>query len=522
MSIQNAIKVASGFLDAQQEFWLPALSDKAEKVAEAHPHDSTCVGMAQILSKRASKSNTITRGELVNFYQQIGSSGSRFPQYFESELKLEKQAQAKPLEFKEQLAPAEVDPVYLQAFASIFDKKATYQPSEASKKEAIAATRIILRNLVTPARSIEVVTASPEWMICRAGFETPKGETAVLIPVEVHNKEVLFPNKFAHVAGWAELTTENLRGHLKSAAGKHLEVKADQLLSSLTKKAEAPLNEVELAIVKAKLSKFASSDLSVTGIQYKEPFLFEKKAAIKDPESPEVQKFADQLATNAGTAALLFSKATVDKGRDLVTRSLLNLGYSAQVGVADSGKDVIFYGVSIANQGFKVPIKIANGLPCPPKFASMNGELVEFTSAGITELLNSGSDLSAHAAASSFGSAGETGTIIGFKEALETQNWEKAEDALAVLANGEIGLYRIAFQAYQEVLSGKISKTASTKCASPRKDKNHVGEICGHTGLPMNKVYQDQYGMCHPMHRQGREHATGEQMSMVSKIVMGG
>lgn len=523
MSIHDAIKVATRFVESQQEIWLPALQDKAEKVAQAFPNDPTCVSMSQVLTKRASKTNLISRAEFNQLYQQTWTPNNKFSQHFEGELGLERIPEAKAKEFKDPLPKVEADPTYLHAFNSFWDKKATYQAPAALKKEVMDACRITLKNLATPARSLEVVAANADWMICRAGFETPKGETAILIPVETKDSQVSLPNQFAHSVGWVELTTDLLQNHLKTSAGRVLEAKADQLLKSLTKQATAPLNAVDVAIMKAKLAKVASaSEINDIGVQYKQAFTQETEVP-RAPETEETRSFSAQLATHAGAACVMFSKATVEKGRELVARSLLNLGYTAQVGVAGSTKDTITYAASIANQGFRVPVKVANGLPTPPQFAFMNGSMADFSSAGIGELLSEGSDQQAHKAASTLGNAGDGNVVAALDRALANQHWEKAEDALSVLSQGDPDLYRVAFQAYQQALSGKLVKTAETKCAAPRKDRNHLGEVCSHTGLPVDQVYQDKFGQCRPLHRRGREASSEDQMCFLnSRIVLNG
>ena len=48
-------------------------------------------------------------------------------------------------------------------------------------------------------------------------------------------------------------------------------------------------------------------------------------------------------------------------------------------------------------------------------------------------------------------------------------------------------------------------KTAETKCSKMIKSAVSEYPVCSHTGLPINKVYQDKDGHCRPLFRKGMD-----------------
>ena len=99
-------------------------------------------------------------------------------------------------------------------------------------------------------------------------------------------------------------------------------------------------------------------------------------------------------------------------------------------------------------------------------------------------------------------------------------NLNKAEDALNVLKDcGDMKAYAIGFNLYKDGLS--MNKTASApekQCSLVVQSKTSQHALCGHTGLPLHKVYVDKYGNCRPLFRKGMDETTEEIYMMHTKI----
>jgi hypothetical protein len=109
--------------------------------------------------------------------------------------------------------------------------------------------------------------------------------------------------------------------------------------------------------------------------------------------------------------------------------------------------------------------------------------------------------------------------LNNLRQAMNDGNHAKAEDALNVLANcGDKKAYDVAFQVYMEGLSGK--KVAETKCSLMVKSAVSEYPVCSHTGLPINKVFQDKDGNCRPLFRKGMDE-TYEGASFINAKIFG-
>lgn len=110
--------------------------------------------------------------------------------------------------------------------------------------------------------------------------------------------------------------------------------------------------------------------------------------------------------------------------------------------------------------------------------------------------------------------------INNLKSALAEGNHAKAEDALNVLANCEDKkAYETGFQIYMDGMSG-VKVAEETKCSKMLKNAVSEYPICTHTGLPINKVYQDKNGYCRPLFRKGMDE-TYEGASFINAKIFG-
>jgi hypothetical protein len=113
--------------------------------------------------------------------------------------------------------------------------------------------------------------------------------------------------------------------------------------------------------------------------------------------------------------------------------------------------------------------------------------------------------------------------VDAVRDAMASQNHLKAEDALHVLkTSGDEVAYKTAYNLY---ISGLNVKTASaeekTECQAQVKTAHSKYMICSHTGLTVNKVYQDKYGNCQPLYRRGMDDSSEGGFFTNSRVTFG-
>lgn len=65
-----------------------------------------------------------------------------------------------------------------------------------------------------------------------------------------------------------------------------------------------------------------------------------------------------------------------------------------------------------------------------------------------------------------------------------------------------------------------VKEVEACKCDLLIKNaKNSKHPICGHTGLPINKVYTDKHGNCRPLFRRGQDESFEVGSYMTAKIL---
>lgn len=268
------------------------------------------------------------------------------------------------------------------------------------------------------------------------------------------------------------------------------------------------MSGVELALIKLNSSRQVNSDFfdnQIVGQKLAE-------ASVKDvelPKSKEFSSFEDQFTSSAGQAEFRFGK-NVKIARDYIVRELTSFGYkNPQVSILKSDENTIYYGTSL-NSGkfaFTIPVKVADNKVSRPNFILCNGGLTPFNAEGLNSLLSSGATdfkIAAAASASSGLTAGEL--IAEIKTAIANDNHDKAEDCLNVLANtASPQEYALGFRAFSEALTKKADKVETSSCSMLLKNSTSQQPICGHTGLTINKVFQDKHGNCQPLYRKGMD-----------------
>ena len=533
-------KTAKAIFD-KEKFAVPFLAARARKLAQAFPHDQTCVHMSSFLTKRATNTRNdqfITRYEFVDVYNKMYTNNNKFAKHFSDELGTIKDVQKKsamtrdPREGESLVSEAfdnMSDPILQNALASAFDKNIKYKPySEYIAKQAEKACVHELNCCGVFPKKIEVVAGQEDVLICRAAYETPKGEAHVIIPVEVKNNKALIPSVFLADHGFINITAENVRGFLKRAAGHTVQVNVQQLLNVISGAKNGipdPVGEVEMALIKAKASTETPAYYDQHGIL--EQKIDEVTPDVQTPqyEQPEeVQSFAKHLASEAGMAEFKFSREAVLSWRTKIAGHMASFGFAkSQVAIADSTDDTVFYAVSVDGQkGFKVPVKIKEAHPSPGLIIASSG-VYAFSKEGVNSFLsNNDTDSGAVAKTSQLYGTSPSALIAIIREAMDDQNYIKAEDALNILRQGEdITAFNTAFSIYMNGINKKAGESDEGKCPSPVEIKNSKYLRCSHTGLPIHKTYLDKYGDCQPLYRKAMEE-TGEGKSFpYSKIFMG-
>jgi len=534
-------KTANAFQDNEKLF-VTALAHRAKKVAEAYPQDPTAVGMSNFLSRRASSPKMlITKAELKEVYNSLYSTNNKFAEHFKTELNIKADADERKMirdpKEGESLVTSTYDKisdtVLANNLASAFDNSIPYKlySVEAAKNAKRSCTYSLNCCGVCP-NKIEVVAGQEDLLICRASYNTPCGENAVFIPVEMTKESAAIPNFFLGKEGFMDITTKNLNDYLTSTSAKPLKVNAQKLLQVVAEAKNPPkaLTEMEQIIMKAAAAKETPATLSSMNIIGQ--VVDAEIAPIADPvyEQPEeVQSIAKQITSSAGAAEFLFGKKVVDSAREQVLNAVKLAGYKPQVAIFDNTQDTIFVGVTLASQGaFKVPVKVSNGKAILQRMIVSNDGLFELTATGISEYLsNAHFDNKVAAATSQVYGMSPNEVLDIVKNAMAAHDYTAAEEALNVLKqSGDNVAFQTAFNVYKEGLKdGKaITKEACVKtCSKPIKVSNSQHMICSHTGLPLHKTFVDKDGNCQPLYRkQMSETGNGQNLSFISsKVLLG-
>lgn len=511
----NIKKLSKAVYDSEK-FFIEPLSIRLKKVIEAYPNDSCAISMHNFLTKKASTNDFISRNELKIAYNKFYSRNSHVSDVFVKELGPEEIAGPKFMERsanENQPLPDVSDPVIKNALSEIF--KANGKSKVYSEKVAQQAIKICKQelNYILPAKNIEVVAGQEDLIICRADWDTPKGKASTMIPIEIKENNVLLPSVFLNRFGFEDLSKEALKKHVIDTAGEVFQINAGELLKtvSLIKNGhQQPMSDVDMIIAKTKFAQ--NKDYSVNGIYNQEIIKIEQEE-IQD--NPEIKEFEKRLSTVNGVAEFKFGKA-VDVSKKIVKKALSDLGFAqAKLVVANLNDDTIFYTASIDNKvAFNIPVKIHNKNPEYPTMIISAGKIYSFSEKGLADVFASNEiDNKALAYTSPVHGQNPRELLDVIKTAANDGNFLAAEDALNVIQqSGDYVTFKEAFDLYKECLSGRI-KTASASndscCSMQRKVAHSKYVLCGHTNLPLHKVYQDKHGNCLPVYRKNIQEPEG-------------
>ncbi len=437
------------------------LVSKLNKLAEIHPYDQTIVMSADVLAKNSAKRHFITRAELRGLYQKLYSRNTKFADYFAEELG-SMPTVAAPKMYEKHEAPIaniyeNVNPVLSNALSHAVDQTVPlkgYSKQDAEKAQMYVDAALNAWNIKP--NKLEVVNGDQQFIVVKAKYETPKGLANVLVPVEIKAGKVLQPSMFVGQDGLTELNHNNVKSYV---------------LSQVKQKATAPSYSVDVEMPKVK----------------------------------EAESFEEKFKSALGVANFKFGTDKVNLGRDAIVRTLSGLKIGqAQVKVIDTQDTTIVYGVSLGGKvAFKVPVKLSNNKIMSPEIMICNGSLMSFNRANINQLfVKNESDYGVAATTSALYGLTTPDLVQTIKDAAQEHNYTKAEDALNVLQRTRSEQdYMTGLAVYKDGLT--MTKTAEKQptCSMIIKSSSSQHPVCGHTGLPVHKVYQDAHGVCHPSYR---------------------
>jgi hypothetical protein len=493
----------------------PILAAKLNRCLAANPHDQTIGSMARIIEKM-SDNNTlfIRRAELKSLYNKLYSRNSKFAELFQEELG-ETLSEPEVTTYVRDEAlksnPYHVgDQVLANALESVFDRSLPVKMySQPLANKAVKSVVSTLEAWNLRPTNLTVSDGNDKFIVIKADYETPKGITSFYVPVEVAKTEVLDPEVFMGNAGPQDLNHTTIKAYLTQHAGGKLKVDGTSILGVLTKAAteQRGVSDAELAVTRLNASRQGKSEFfqgQIVGLTVEA----QAKPDVQLPKSDEFVSFEEQFNTPQGLATWELGQEKVNTGRNHILRQLVSFGFNRpQVVVTGHDKQTLFYGVSLdtGKVAFTVPVKITNGKLHNPSVVLCNGSISTFDQEGINQLvLENKTDMRVAAAASTLSSLKPSEVINDLRAAVNESNYAKAEDALNVLAgSGDQKAYATGFQVYMQGLAG--TKVAETKCSKMIKSAVSEHPICSHTGLPINKVYQDKDGHCRPLFRKGMD-----------------
>lgn len=520
MSVQDIKKLASSLsksVDDSEKILLQTFSSKLSNASDDYPEDYT-IGMVENVVSRMLGSNKlfITRAEVRELYNKLYSRNTKFSDVFKNELgEMSKLATPK---LYNRFGTSEdnatdnvydgVDPVLAASLHNAFgNSKKAFSDIAANNAKKACITRISELN-----PTIDVVDGNENVVICRASFDTPKGKVGIFIPVEiVSNAAAISPSMFVANGGVEDFNTSNVENYILSNAGSKLNITASTVIAAIDNSKDVFISDVDLALTKLNADKETQSDYTSSDYILGQKFDCEnvKDIAAIEYKDPEVQSFAHALESPIGFASFKFSADKVKIGRNIIANAILGFGINdCQISVCDSDDNSISYAVSL-NSGkvaFKVPVKIENGNVIAPNVMISNGSIESFSNEGVKNLFTKeASDYKMAAAASPVYDLKASELVNIVRAAVDEENFAKAEDALNVLMQiNDEKAYQTAFAAYSNGLTGK-KVVEACKCSFIVKNATSKHPICGHTNLPLHKVYTDKHGQCHPSYRQGMD-----------------
>jgi len=514
--IQKLVSSLTKEIEDNYKIATPILSVKLSKYLNIYPYDQTIGMVSRVIEKMASNNKLfICRADLKELYNKLYSNNTKFADLFKDELGIiNSLPEPTLLERDDSLKEINIyeiaDPILANALNSVFDK--TLPLKMYSQKLATKAKEYVTNTLDSwglKPTSLDICDGSDKFLLVKADYETPKGITGFYIPVEIHNNQILDTPIFIGNTGLQDLNHKNIKQYITTNAGSKLKTNASAIMDILTKSASErkEISGVELALTKLHATRQGKSDFfgnQIVGQKVAE-------ASIKDveiPRSNEFLSFEKQFTNPVGLASFKFGSDKIKIATDNILRELTGFGYkNSQIAIADHNDNTIFYSISLdaGKVAFMIPVKIVKGKINKPTMILCNGSALSFDREGINNLyINNQSDYKAAAVASPLFNLKPSELINSIREAMVEKNYVKAEDTLNVLANsGDNKAYATGFQIFLQGIGENKEASKQCKCNMIIRNSSSQYPICGHTGLPIHKTYQDEYGSCRPLYRRG-------------------
>lgn len=528
--LQQLVTSLAKAVDYNQKIATPILSAKLAKCTKAYPQDKTIGAVSRVVKDMVDHNTLfISKAGLQSLYSQHHTFGTKFAELFQDELghaPAEAPVTTMTRDESVKMNAYEVgDQVLANALESVFDNHIPLKMySQPLAERAMRAVGTTLDAWSLKPTKLTVGDGNDKFIVVKADYETPKGVTSFYVPVEVKKSDVVEPEVFMGNTGPEDLNHTTIKAYLQQQAGTKTKVGATDILAALTHAAsdKREVTAAELAVTRLNAKRQGVSEFfqdQVVGLKVEAA----PKKDVELPKSDEFFSFEKQFTTPQGLASWRFGVERVAAAREHITRELQGFGFAKpQVVVTGNDENHIFYGVSLdtGKVAFTVPVKLADGKLQKPTVMLCNGALANFDRDGINKLVSENkTDTKVAAVASNFASLKTSEVLVNLRQAMLDENYAKAEDALNVLKNsGDQKAYEIAFDVYMKGLAGV--KTAETKCSRMVKSANSEYPICSHTGLPINKVYQDKNGYCRPLYRKGMDE-TYEGASFLNAKILG-
>jgi|ERR1700722_3769130 len=521
MSLNQIKKAADSILkliEDSEKVSLPIFVAKLAKASEAYPEDYTIGAMANVAARMAGSNKlVITRAEVKDLYKRLYSRNTKFAELFSNELgevvKLaapqiyNRENDDESLNILNKAYEKLVDPALANALNSAFGNKAKPYTSTAADQAQTVCLNSLTRHKLSG--QVDVVSGREDVVICRVSFETPKGQTSVFVPIEIVADKALLPSVFVGNSGPEDFTKENLVNYVVANVGKKLAISDAVVLTAIANVKDGDaISNVDIILTKLNAEKESAADFSQGQILFQsmEPEVKNLEVSVPSYNDPEMQSFASQFETPLGLANFTFGKEALETAKRAILSKLSSCGVTnPQISVFDMSSDSVVYAIS-ANAGrtaFRVPMNMKTGFT--PTVIISNGMVRDFSQKSVQELFAlEATDYKAAAAASPLYHLKASELVDVVRQAVVEQNYSKAEDALNILAElSDDKAYQTAFVAYTNGLNG--TKQAECKCSRVVKNASSKHALCGHTGLPLHKVYQDKNGDCHPLYRKGMD-----------------
>jgi hypothetical protein len=513
--IQQIVGSLAKSIDDNERIATPILAAKLNNALVSFPSDQTLGAMARVIGKMA-ENNTIfiRRAELKQLYNKLFTRNTKFAELFKDEL-----GEVTPLpkatimthDDSSQVDPYEVgDQILANALQSVFDKHIPvkmYSQALADRAQKLVSSSLDSWNLAPT--KLGISDGNDKFLIIQADYETPKGIVSIYVPVEVHDNKVSEASIFMGNSGPQELNHLSLKEYLTTASPK-LVINGSTILQVLTNASSEnrEISGAELALTKLNATRQGKGDFfqnQIIGQKIAEA----AKEDVRLPRLNEFESLEKKFTSSSGQAEFKFGSA-VQTGSEHIARELKSYGHkNPQVSVYKTEDDTIFYSVALdgGRVGFTVPVKTVDGKIVRPTIILCKDKVSAFSQEGVNELyVNNYNDYKAAAVASPLHDLSAADLLNNIRKALTEDNLPAAEDALNVLSSKNGQSYITGLQIYMNGLAQKQAEELTQNKKEPSCSMviaSSVSEhpICGHTGLPVHKTYQDKDGNCRPLFR---------------------